>query len=496
MRAAAQYAASNGYRVGIVVRDTKTGTVQTAGAADTEFVSASVIKTLIATRLLVEGKVRGDTARLAYRMITLSDNDATNRLYPRAGGRTLIPWTERHYGIHNLGTPTPKRLWWGYTTLVPRALAEFYAKVKQDPLVAPWLLNAMHHIAKYSYVGEYQWWGLPSATTHAAVKQGWDTAFGHANVNTTGYVNGDRYVVVIMTRGPTSSYLGPITRMITHVARLLLPDGAFPEPGPQVYHLSRAAARTVGGGQIAIRGTSFTDVADVLFGGTAAASVTVVSSRKIVATVPQHQPGGVNVRVVTSHGTSARTDASRFRFVPPPTVASVQPAVGATAGGAKITVVGSAFTHVRNVIVGGRSAAFIDVAGKRRLTAIVASHPAGIVDVHVITAYGRSTRVAADHYLYDDPQQPVSSASASVALQAVEVSWTYPTDAEFAGVKICRSTDPTPAPAGCAALTTVSAAATGFSDTDVTAGTTYYYTLFAVDGFGQYSAAVEVSVTA
>jgi hypothetical protein len=496
MRAAAQYASSNGYRVGIVVRDTRTGTVQTAGAADAEFVSASVIKTLIATRLLVEGKVHGNTARLAYRMITLSDNDATNRLYPRAGGRTLIPWTERHYGIRDLGTPTPKTLYWGYTTLVPRALAEFYAKVKRDPLVAPWLLNAMHHIATYSYVGQYQWWGLPSATAHAAVKQGWDTAFGHANVNTTGYVNGDRYVVVIMSRGPTSSYLGPISRMITHVARLLLPDGEFPEPTPHVDRLSKAAAPTRGGWQVTLRGTSFTDVSDVLFGGEAATSVTVVSPRKIVATVPPHAPGGVTVRVVTSHGTSPRTDANRFRFMPAPTVTSVRPPVSATAGGTTIAVLGSAFTHVHGVLVGDMLATSFAVTRESKLTATVPAHDTGIVDVRVITAYGKSARVPADHYLYDDPQPSVAGASATVGSQSVDVSWTNPTNAGFAGVKVCRSTDPTPLSKGCSALVTVVAADSGFSDTNVVAGTAYYYTLFAVDTFQQYSAAVTVSVTA
>jgi hypothetical protein len=350
----------------------------------------------------------------------------------------------------------------------------------------------MHHIAKRSYVGEYQWWGLPSATSHAAVKQGWNIAFGHANVNTTGYVNGDRYVVVIMSRGPVRSYLGPITRMVTQTARLLLPDGRFPDPVPNIGWLSTRAAPTRGGRELVLRGTSFTDVTGLLFGGAPAVTFTVVSQHKIVATAPPHQAGRVFVRVVTSHGASPRTPASAFRYVPLPIVSSVRPAVGATSGGNTITVDGTSFVDVRRVVVGGVPAPSVSVHSERRLTAIAPAHATGIVHVRVITAYGRSAHVPADHFLYDDPQPPVSDAAASPDAQSIEVTWRNPANAQFAGVKICRSTDPAPQPETCTAVATVPAPNSGFSDTDITAGTMYYYTLFAVDTFHQESAGVTV----
>lgn len=315
MRAAAAYAAGQGYLAGIAVIDTRTGRAYTSGHARRAFVSASVAKVLIAVRLLVRGRMHGRVAKLAYRMITQSDNDAADRLYPLAGGASLEPWAERHYQVSDLGSPPSSPGLWRHTWLTPLGLARLYAKVKKDPRVASWLLTAMHHIRRTSYDGEYQWWGLPSATTHPAVKQGWDIALGHANVNTTGFVNRDRYAVAIMTRGPTSSYIGPISKMITHVARLLLPSGHFPLPAPRVEGLSRTSGPTRGGWRVTVRGSAFRYVARVMFGARRGRDLVRRSPDRLSVIAPPHPAGWVYVRVVTPHGTSARVRAARFRYV-------------------------------------------------------------------------------------------------------------------------------------------------------------------------------------
>jgi hypothetical protein len=313
--AAAHYATERGYRIGIAVIDTTTHALYTSGRARTSYLSASVVKVLIAARLLVENRMHGDVRRLAYRMITQSDNDAANQLYPLAGGSSLEPWTERHFHVPGLGGPKTPPEYWGSTRLVPAKLARLYVKYKNDPRVGPWLLNAMHHIHEYSSAGEYQWWGLPSATTNAAVKQGWNTDFGHANVNTTGFVNNDRYAVVIMSRGPTSSYLEEITEMITQAAKLLLPHGHFPAPRPVITGVSPVSISTAGGWHVTVRGTSLTHVTQVLFGDRPADRFTSVGPGKLDAVAPAHPAGAVNIRVVTSHGLSRMTPADVLRFV-------------------------------------------------------------------------------------------------------------------------------------------------------------------------------------
>src|SRR3954452_2469525 len=495
MHDAVQYATSHGYRIGVAVIDSKTGSSYTGGQADSLFVAASVIKVLIAVRLLVEGELTGEVERLGYRMITLSDNDATDELYPLAGGATLIPWTERHFHVSNLGRPASDPAEWGTTLLVPRGLAVLYSKLAKDAAVAPWLLNAMHHIQKYSYVGEYQWWGLPSATSHAAVKQGWNVALGHANVNTTGFVDRNRYAVVIMTRGPTSTYLAPITRMITHAAKLLLPDGRFPAPPPTVVGLARTASPTAGGRLLTVWGSSFTHVTALLFGTHPATSFAIATQRRITVTVPPHAAGWVHVRVVTTHGVSGPTSANIFRFVPPPNVTGIQPRLGTTSGGNITTVVGRHFSRVTKVLFGAAPATSFTVNSEQRLTAVLPAHAAAWVDVRVLTAFGRSPRHAADRYLYDDPQPAVTDAQAAAAGQAVDLSWSNPTNGGFSAVKICRSTQATPMTSTCSALATVTKPAATFVDSTAGSATTYYYELFAVDSLGQYSPGVAVHVT-
>jgi hypothetical protein len=318
---AARYATARGYRIGIAVMDTKTGTEYTSGRAGTSFISASVVKVLIAARLLVEDRMHGAVQRLAYRMITQSDNDAADRLYPLAGSSSLVPWTARHFHIRNLGSPKTPPGSWGSTRLVPGSLARLYAKYAKNPQVGPWLLNAMHHIHQYSSAGEYQWWGLPSATNNAAVKQGWNTEFGYANVNTTGFVNLDRYAVVIMSRGPTSSYLDAITDMLTHVARLLLPEGRFPAPPPTITAVSPTSLPTGGGEHVVVRGRDLTHVLKVAFGTRTALRFTRVSTREVDVVAPPHPAGAVQVRVITSHGISRKTTADVVHYVASPQAA-------------------------------------------------------------------------------------------------------------------------------------------------------------------------------
>jgi hypothetical protein len=400
--AAANYAQSSGYFAGIAVFDTVTGRTFTGGHPNQPFLSASVVKVLIATRLLLAGRMSGRTAQLAYRMITLSDNDATNVLYPEAGGDGLEPWLAHHYNISDLGEPPAEVGAWGFTRLIPLGLARFYAKVKKDARVGPWLLNAMHHAQHYSAAGEYQWWGIPSATTNAAVKQGWNLGFGHANVNSTGFVNRDRYAVAIMTRGPTSSYMTAISRMITHAARLLLPGGQFPPPPPTITQLSPSAAPLGGGRQITVRGTDFTGVTRVLFGGIAGTQLSLASPVRLTVIAPAQAAGVVSVRVVTSHGTSAEVAADRFRYVAPPTISSVSPAEGPSAGGTTITVRGQDFGSLTSVSVGGVAAA-VTSAKSTTIVATAPAHAAGVVDVQVVTAYGTSASSPVDHYTYDGP---------------------------------------------------------------------------------------------
>lgn len=47
--------------------------------------------------------------QIAYKMITQSDDASATALYGVAGGDSLIPWIETHYGIDDVGSrPTTR----------------------------------------------------------------------------------------------------------------------------------------------------------------------------------------------------------------------------------------------------------------------------------------------------------------------------------------------------------------------------------------------------
>ena len=77
---AVAYGHAEGVRVAVAVEDLKTGRTWTGGVAGERFTSASVVKTMIATRALLNNRVHGAVLKQAWSMITRSDNDAASSL--------------------------------------------------------------------------------------------------------------------------------------------------------------------------------------------------------------------------------------------------------------------------------------------------------------------------------------------------------------------------------------------------------------------------------
>lgn len=229
---AVSYANQHGYRSSIGVIDTASGTFSGAGDYSSAYASESVMKVFIATRLLMTGQMTGWNASTAYKMITQSDDASANALYGRTGGDGVITWIKQELNIPNLGSPPLRSGWWGGTQITAAGMAQFYNVIRHRSDVWPWLGNAMHHATTYGSDGTYQYFGIPSATTGFGVKQGWggDNAAGQPAFNSTGFVNGDRYAVVILTQGGT--YGAPIANMVTTEARLLMPGGRIDADSP------------------------------------------------------------------------------------------------------------------------------------------------------------------------------------------------------------------------------------------------------------------------
>jgi hypothetical protein len=220
------YATSRGEQTAIAVYDTATGTYTTAGNADAEFSSASVVKVFIATDLLLTDQMTGDTASTAYQMITASDDDDSDNLYGLVGGDSVITTIANHYGITNLGSPPADTGQWGETKITADGLVHLYAKLKADPQVWPWLSHAMSNTTQVGTDGTNQYFGIPAAAQDWAVKQGWMTGLGPGSTyDSTGYVDSDRYAIAILTYGSVSQYGRYMSNTITQMAKDIMPGG-------------------------------------------------------------------------------------------------------------------------------------------------------------------------------------------------------------------------------------------------------------------------------
>ena len=170
---------------------------------------------------------------------------------------------------------------------------------------------------------------------------------------------------------------------------------------PAVTGVSPTTGPVAGGTSVTISGSLFTGVTAVAFGTTPATTFAFVSDSTITATSPAGSAGLVHVIVTNAVGPSIANSTDQFTYIAPPapTVSSVSPSSGPTAGGTPVTIGGSAFTGATAVSFGAAAASFTVTNDSQ----IAATSPAGtgVVDVRVTTpSGGTSAIVAADHFTY------------------------------------------------------------------------------------------------
>ena len=180
---------------------------------------------------------------------------------------------------------------------------------------------------------------------------------------------------------------------------------------PTVTALSPDIGSPAGGTRVTITGTGFVaGSTTVAFGSLLATDVTVTSPITITATAPAHPAGSVDVTVRTPHAGGGRsaTDPLDLFAYGAPSVTSLSPSAGPTAGGTVVTITGASFAPDANVFFGTSAATDVLVTSA---TTMVATAPAsvaggGVVDVTVSTPGsddGSSTSSVADLFAYGAP---------------------------------------------------------------------------------------------
>lgn len=170
---------------------------------------------------------------------------------------------------------------------------------------------------------------------------------------------------------------------------------------PAITAISPVAGPTAGGSPVTLIGTGFAaaPATGAVRFGAAAAAYTVLSDTQITAMAPAGAAGTVDVTVATIGGTSAASAGDRFTYAEAPTVASLTPATGPSAGGTQVTLTGTHLSAASTVKFGHQYASGVSVLSDTQLTAI--SPPgSGTVDLTVTSPGGTSAVTGSARFSY------------------------------------------------------------------------------------------------
>ncbi|MHC5018853.1 MAG: IPT/TIG domain-containing protein [Planctomycetota bacterium] len=184
----------------------------------------------------------------------------------------------------------------------------------------------------------------------------------------------------------TPSGTGLVTVTVTNVDTLFgsLPGGFNYAGTPAtVSSITPSSGPVAGGTAVSITGTNFVSGASVTIGGFSASSISIVSATLITCTTPAGTAGPANVEV-TNPSSAPGTLVGGYTYLgPPPTLGSVNPSSGPTAGGTNVTLTGTNFVSGASVTFGGNAASSINVASSTTITCVTPAGSAGPVAVVV-----------------------------------------------------------------------------------------------------------------
>ena len=160
---------------------------------------------------------------------------------------------------------------------------------------------------------------------------------------------------------------------------------------PTVSSLSPTSGPAAGGTSVVITGTSLTGATVVSFGATNATAFVVNSATQITATAPSGS-SVVDVTVTTPGGTSATGAGDRYTYAGVPTVSSLSPTSGPTAGGTSVIITGTNLTGATAVKFGPANATSFVVNSATQITAVSPANALGAVSVAVTTPGGTNSR--------------------------------------------------------------------------------------------------------
>lgn len=183
----------------------------------------STIKVLVLTTLLrqaqeADADLTERQRRLARRMITRSDNAATEALLADVGRDEL----RRVARLAGMDDTTIDEGWFGFWRTVPGDLNAMVGALVLDDAVLDGGRRATARFLMADVVPEQRWgvFAVESDDVHVAAKNGWGPLTGGYRLNSTGWVSGEgrEYLLSILSRSPDGFRYG--RRTISHVAEI------------------------------------------------------------------------------------------------------------------------------------------------------------------------------------------------------------------------------------------------------------------------------------
>ena len=216
-------------------------------------------------------------------------------------------------------------------------------------------------------------------TTGATVTIGGTAATGCSVVNST--------TITCTTPAGTA---GATNVVVTETGgTATLSNGYTYQTVPSLASISPTVGPLAGGTAVTLNGTGFGSGASVTIGGTAATGCTVVSGTTITCTTPSGTAGAKNVVVTQPGGSSTLTNGYTYQAAP--SLTSISPTSGTTAGGTAVTLTGTSFATGATVTIGGASATGCTVVSSTSITCTTPSGTAGAQNVVITQPGGTST---------------------------------------------------------------------------------------------------------
>ncbi|MGH9763144.1 MAG: beta strand repeat-containing protein, partial [Blastocatellia bacterium] len=223
---------------------------------------------------------------------------------------------------------------------------------------------------------------------------------------------------VAITATTPSGALGPADVVVKN------PDGqsstlsgaytyANPAAAPQISSISPSTGPANGSTQVTITGSGFQYGATVTFGNTPATTMIVYGPTTITAYAPPGSDGPVSVVVTNYDGqTATLTNGFTYSGSVAPSISSISPTSGTTAGGTFVEIDGTGFTSGTTVTMGGSAASVVSTSSTR-IVVTTPAHSASAADVIVSNAGGQSILSGGYTYITSVTPPSVSAASPS-----------------------------------------------------------------------------------